>query len=485
MGESMWWSAVFSVAWSLSSVPLPVQGVITDASGAPATGTHEVTFTLVLDEPGGPRAVLSEALDVAFDGGRFSVFLGAAGTPLVPEDLASEHPLTLAISMPGAPPSTPVSVGWSGRAAWALDAGSLGGTPASGWVAEAETGNAANQVPRSNGTVNANLNADLLDGRTATEFLLASDVGNGSGQVPRSNGTLNAGLNADRVDGLDAAAFWLAADVGNATNQVPRSNGTVNTNLNADLVDGLHASAFLRGDAANTSATFTGTVSAGTVRAGPSGAEAAFTSANRAPGASDAWGRGSVFSDSSAGRLSVNTGSAASPSWSTILSGAQFLPIPHHGVFGDSDGGGGTLSIIQATTPVATSTFHVATQVYRMSDTVGSHRKVVSTIALPPGGWRLGAWVRKNGLVNTWSNAATPIVSSQIIRTNLMLRGLNGSTLVEVDCGLDTTTFTYCASPTVTLTQPTLAAVVIQGDPYNGRNGQLHDITGLHVARVE
>ena len=71
----------------------------------------------------------------------------------------------------------------------------------------------ATQVP--------NLNADMVDGY---------DAGNAAGNVPVSNGVLNTNLNAHMVGGRYA---------GNGSGAVPISNGTVNTNLNADMVDGM------------------------------------------------------------------------------------------------------------------------------------------------------------------------------------------------------------------------------------------------------
>ena len=84
-------------------------------------------------------------------------------------------------------------------------------------------GNVSGSVPLSNGSLNADLSADLLDGYHA---------GNVSGNVALSNGTRNTDLNADLLDGYHA---------GNASGNVPLSNGTRNANLDADLLDGLHA----------------------------------------------------------------------------------------------------------------------------------------------------------------------------------------------------------------------------------------------------
>jgi hypothetical protein len=59
------------------------------------------------------------------------------------------------------------------------------------------------------------------------------NAGNSANQIPVSNGTLCASLNADKLDGYDA---------GTNSGQVPVSNGTRCVNLNADMVDGYHAS---------------------------------------------------------------------------------------------------------------------------------------------------------------------------------------------------------------------------------------------------
>jgi len=163
-------------------------------------------------------------------------------------------------------------------------------------------GNAAGQVPVSNGTLNSTLNADLLDGfNTAvygTTIVPTTDgtgklsaniipttgvtmenanmvdgyhAGNASGQVPVSNGTLNATLNVDLLDGFNTAVSGntiipttdatgkLSANIipttgvtmenanmvdgyhaGNASGQIPVSNGTLNATLNADLLDGFN-----------------------------------------------------------------------------------------------------------------------------------------------------------------------------------------------------------------------------------------------------
>jgi hypothetical protein len=71
---------------------------------------------------------------------------------------------------------------------------------------------------------------------TNKTITFAINAGNSANQIPVSNGTLCASLNADKLDGYDA---------GTSSGQVPVSNGTRCVNLNADMVDGYHASDLL------------------------------------------------------------------------------------------------------------------------------------------------------------------------------------------------------------------------------------------------
>lgn len=114
----------------------------------------------------------------------------------------------------------------------------------------------------SNHGVGSGLNADMVDGihaaTTATaNQLLALDasaklpasitgdaatvagrsVGNAANNVPLSNGTMNTNLNAEMLAGRRA---------GTINGDIPISNGTICANLNADLLDGYHASSFVR-----------------------------------------------------------------------------------------------------------------------------------------------------------------------------------------------------------------------------------------------
>lgn len=87
-----------------------------------------------------------------------------------------------------------------------------------------QSGNAANNIPISNGTVNTNLNADLLDGRHA---------GNVNGDIPIANGSVCANLNADLLDGYHSTSFvrtvqGISPDAsGNVGGLVPLTGATM------------------------------------------------------------------------------------------------------------------------------------------------------------------------------------------------------------------------------------------------------------------
>ncbi|MCL2874788.1 MAG: hypothetical protein FWF12_00540 [Betaproteobacteria bacterium] len=89
--------------------------------------------------------------------------------------------------------------------------------------------NAATKIwNESNDGAGSGLDADLLDGKQS---------GNAKDNIPINNGTVNVNLNADLLDGIHA---------GNKTGQIPISNGVVNKDLNAELLDGLRHTAFVK-----------------------------------------------------------------------------------------------------------------------------------------------------------------------------------------------------------------------------------------------
>lgn len=205
------------------SFTIPVSGSLTDSTGSPLDGARVVRFSL--RDPSGE--IWAETRMVAFHQGAFTAALGDDLEVLTLADLPPTT-LDLVVRVDGVD-SAPVAVGWAPRAARAWEADRLGGIAASGFVrGDYAAGHGPGQVPISDGTLNATLNADLVDGLS---------TGNGAGQLPVSNGVTNVGLDADTVDGRHA---------GTAAGQIAVNTGALNASLNADQVDGMDASAFVQ-----------------------------------------------------------------------------------------------------------------------------------------------------------------------------------------------------------------------------------------------
>jgi hypothetical protein len=110
------------VSWSFAlafALDLPVQGALSDGSGAPIHGVHDVTFTLAAELPDASiDAFWSDTLAVTVMDGEFSVFL-----PDVPAERMSEARLYVQASLDGGAPTPLLPVGWAPRAAYAAEAG--------------------------------------------------------------------------------------------------------------------------------------------------------------------------------------------------------------------------------------------------------------------------------------------------------------------------------------------------------------------------
>lgn len=101
-----------------------------------------------------------------------------------------------------------------------VDAGKLAGLPA---------GNASGNIPKSNGVVNANLNADLLDGQEASAFATASH--NHSSATTSTAGFMSA-ADKSKMDGIDTGAqvnqnSFSNVVVGNTTIQADSATDTL------------------------------------------------------------------------------------------------------------------------------------------------------------------------------------------------------------------------------------------------------------------
>ncbi len=113
---------------------IPVQGALTDGSGAPVEGVHSVTFQLWASSSA-TTALWEDDLNVAFSGGAFAAQLGA--DEILDLALLNDAPaLHVSVGLTGGAPSERLAIGWSPlavRAAFAdhaAEAALLDGHPA-------------------------------------------------------------------------------------------------------------------------------------------------------------------------------------------------------------------------------------------------------------------------------------------------------------------------------------------------------------------
>jgi hypothetical protein len=121
----IWW-----VTMALAQdVSLPVQGALLGADGAPVHGTHTLHWTL---RGGGGGEVASGSAPTAFVAGAFAVLVQVDAA-----DLVGLTDGTLEVAVDDGPTSAPVPLGTAPTAAWAVEAGRLGGLDASEYLTTA------------------------------------------------------------------------------------------------------------------------------------------------------------------------------------------------------------------------------------------------------------------------------------------------------------------------------------------------------------
>ncbi len=110
-----------TVALAVLPGRVPMQGALTDSAGAPLTGTHTLRFEIVSN---GTQVWVDDVV-VDLQAGMFSVLLGEGGDLDLME--LDDRPLAVTVRVDGGATSPAVNLGWVPRAAFAADAGLLGG----------------------------------------------------------------------------------------------------------------------------------------------------------------------------------------------------------------------------------------------------------------------------------------------------------------------------------------------------------------------
>jgi hypothetical protein len=183
--------------------PLPIQGSLLGADGAPLTGTHAVAFMLYADASD-TSADQTVNRSVSFDAGTFAADIGEFDLDWFAANTGAE----IALSVDGGPASDRVAIGWaplaafastaaeSGHASTATTADQLGGTPATAWALESEVGALAKaaaydtvtELTDALASFFATFDADTVDGIHASTTPTAGKLLplNGSGKLPGS-----------------------------------------------------------------------------------------------------------------------------------------------------------------------------------------------------------------------------------------------------------------------------------------------------------
>jgi hypothetical protein len=126
------WLLLCSLGFASPVGEIPLQGLLTDPTGAPVSGARAVTFRLYPDATN-PSGVWSETQTVAFMDGSFAAWLGT--TTDLDLDLFRQYPaMTVTVQLAPDSESARIPLGAVPRAAYAENAGYLGGDPAASFL---------------------------------------------------------------------------------------------------------------------------------------------------------------------------------------------------------------------------------------------------------------------------------------------------------------------------------------------------------------
>jgi hypothetical protein len=344
---------LFALSALAAPVRVPVQGALTDPSGAPSTGTHTLSFELSADANGG-GLIHAESQQSALDGGAFSVVLGGAGD-LEDAELAATSTAWLRVRMDGGAWSERVQIGAVPYAAWAAYAG------LAAEATHAESASDADHATQADDATNA-VNAQFADHATQADDATNAGYATNAGNAATADEALHAtsateattALSADDADnlaGYPGADYVRWADA--AFTAALASAGSVTTQEVLDALSGGSGTTTLPGGVkVGNAGTCSGSADYGTIRWTGTAFEGCTASGwgalgVSAPAAPFGGGAGSGSGDSSANAgESCATIKAAFPSSSD--SGYWIKPRPTDTPFRvycdmTTDGGGWTM----------------------------------------------------------------------------------------------------------------------------------------------
>jgi len=117
------------------------QGILTDESGSPLSGTYQLTFSIYPDSAQATSALWGEQhLSVSVESGIFNVVLGSVAS--ISDDLFAKGECWLGVTIDSNPEMYPrqrlVSVPWALRAAVADSAATVGAAVGSAWTVDGD-----------------------------------------------------------------------------------------------------------------------------------------------------------------------------------------------------------------------------------------------------------------------------------------------------------------------------------------------------------
>jgi hypothetical protein len=234
-------AVVLSVPVANAAVPglINYQGILTDESGAPLSGTYQLTFSIYPDSAQSAIAAWSEQhLSVAVESGIFRVVLGSVS--LLSESLFAGDECWLGVAVGASPEMYPrqrlVSVPWALRAAVADSAATVGTAVGSAWTVDGDNiyssvsgnagiGNTSPLVKLHVTRTGQSMATDALGG----EEILVEDADAVLGLYSGPNGNNGSVINLGEINGGVFTNKWSLV---RATGSAPSLRFNYGTNAN-------------------------------------------------------------------------------------------------------------------------------------------------------------------------------------------------------------------------------------------------------------